>query len=229
MAGGVELGFAAAADPEDAWRLRSAYFPSKLGGRPAWLGEDGLPGPGALRCARCQQPRAFLLQLYAPLPGRHDTFHRSLFVFACRGAACYRLPGPGGPLCGEPGGWRRCGGRPAARPGPAERRLSPQCSGASCRGGTASTPRSRPPRSPRRAPWLLPGGSAAASACAASAAASGPAPAAAATAPPTAGPSTRRWTGSAGTATPAGRPGMQVGPRRAPSRAGCESAGGPLG
>ncbi|XP_040410348.1 programmed cell death protein 2 [Cygnus olor] len=99
MAGGVELGFAAAAAPEDAWRLRSAYFPSKVGGRPAWLGEDGLPGPGALRCARCQQPRAFLLQLYAPLPGRRDAFHRSLFVFACRGAACYRLPGPGGPLC----------------------------------------------------------------------------------------------------------------------------------
>lgn len=99
MEGGVELGFAAAAAPEDAWRLRSAYFPSKVGGRPAWLGEDGLPGPGALRCARCQQPRAFLLQLYAPLPGRRDTFHRSLFVFACRGAACYSLPGPGGPLC----------------------------------------------------------------------------------------------------------------------------------
>ncbi|KAM8809356.1 programmed cell death protein 2 [Eudromia elegans] len=94
-AGGVELGFAAAAAP---WRLRSAHFPSKVGGRPAWLGEAGLPGPAALRCARCAQPCALLLQLYAPLPARHDAFHRSLFVFACRGAACYGAPGPRGPL-----------------------------------------------------------------------------------------------------------------------------------
>lgn len=103
MAGGVELGFAEPVGPGGAWRLRSAQFPSKVGGRPAWLGEAGLPGFDALRCGRCLQPRAFLLQLYAPLPGRPDAFHRTLFVFACRGAACYRLPGPGGPLCGEPG------------------------------------------------------------------------------------------------------------------------------
>ncbi|XP_062497738.1 programmed cell death protein 2 isoform X2 [Pezoporus occidentalis] len=99
MAAGVELGFAAAVGPAEAWRLRSAYFPSKVGGRPAWLGEAGLPGPAALRCGRCQQPCAFLLQLYAPLRDRPDAFHRTLFVFACRGAACYRLAGPQGPLC----------------------------------------------------------------------------------------------------------------------------------
>ncbi|XP_068795180.1 programmed cell death protein 2 isoform X2 [Struthio camelus] len=98
MAAGVELGFAAAAAAGQAWRLRSAYFPSKVGGRPAWLGEAGLPGPAALRCGRCGQPCALLLQLYAPLPGRADAFHRSLFVFACRGAACYRPAGPRGPL-----------------------------------------------------------------------------------------------------------------------------------
>ncbi|XP_048794128.1 programmed cell death protein 2 isoform X1 [Lagopus muta] len=99
MAGGVELGFAEAVGPGAAWRLRSAHFPSKVGGRPAWLGETGLPASDALRCGRCLQPRAFLLQLYAPLPDRPDAFHRTLFVFACRGAACYRLSGPGGPLC----------------------------------------------------------------------------------------------------------------------------------
>ncbi|XP_027577144.1 programmed cell death protein 2 isoform X1 [Pipra filicauda] len=99
MAPGVELGFAAAAaGPGGAWRLRSAYFPSKVGGRPAWLGEAGLPGPAALRCGRCQRPCAFLLQLYAPLPGRSDAFHRTLFVFACRGPACYRGSGPRGPF-----------------------------------------------------------------------------------------------------------------------------------
>ncbi|XP_067149502.1 programmed cell death protein 2 isoform X2 [Apteryx mantelli] len=101
MAAGVELGFAGAAAPGEAWRLRSAHFPSKVGGRPAWLGEAGLPGPAALRCGRCAQPCALLLQLYAPLPGRADAFHRSLFVFACRGAACYRPPGPRGPLRGD--------------------------------------------------------------------------------------------------------------------------------
>ncbi|KAM9018315.1 programmed cell death protein 2 isoform 1-T1 [Ara ararauna] len=99
MAPGVELGFAAAVGPAEAWRLRSAYFPSKVGGRPAWLGEAGLPGPAALRCGRCRQPCALLLQLYAPLRDRPDAFHRTLFVFACRGGACYRLPGPQGPLC----------------------------------------------------------------------------------------------------------------------------------
>ncbi|XP_041280064.1 programmed cell death protein 2 isoform X1 [Onychostruthus taczanowskii] len=99
MAPGVELGFAAAAEgPGGAWRLHSTYFPSKVGGRPAWLGEAGLPGPAALRCGQCQQPRAFLLQLYAPLPGRPDAFHRTLFVFACRSPACYRLAGPCGPF-----------------------------------------------------------------------------------------------------------------------------------
>uniref|UniRef100_A0A452IIV8 Uncharacterized protein n=1 Tax=Gopherus agassizii TaxID=38772 RepID=A0A452IIV8_9SAUR len=72
--GSNPLGFAEEAAP---WRLRSAQFPSKVGGRP-------------LRCARCGRPCAFLLQLYAPLPGRPDAFHRGLFVFCCRGPACYR-------------------------------------------------------------------------------------------------------------------------------------------
>lgn len=213
MAGGVELGFAEAVGPGGAWRLRSAHFPSKVGGRPAWLGEAGLPGSDALRCGRCLRPRAFLLQLYAPLPGRPDAFHRTLFVFACRGAACYRLPGPGGPLCGEPGA---AGGeeRPLRSPPPphSPAASSPQRSGASCRAATPPTPRSRPPKSPRRSPSRSRGGSAAAPLCAACAAAWDPAPAGAAAAPPTAAPSTRRWTGGAGIAAPAGRAGTQVGP-----------------
>ncbi|XP_028359781.1 programmed cell death protein 2 isoform X1 [Phyllostomus discolor] len=81
----VELGFVEAAP---AWRLRSEQFPSKVGGRPAWLGEAGLPGPAELACARCGRPLAFLLQLYAPLPGRADAFHRGLFLFCCRAPPC---------------------------------------------------------------------------------------------------------------------------------------------
>ncbi|XP_006876249.1 PREDICTED: programmed cell death protein 2 [Chrysochloris asiatica] len=85
MAALVELGFA---EKAPAWRLRSALFPSKAGGRPAWLGEAGLPGPAALSCPRCGRSPAFLLQLYAPLPGRADAFHRGLFLFCCRHPAC---------------------------------------------------------------------------------------------------------------------------------------------
>uniref|UniRef100_A0A8C6I9V9 Programmed cell death protein 2 n=1 Tax=Mus spicilegus TaxID=10103 RepID=A0A8C6I9V9_MUSSI len=83
--GPVELGFA---EEAPAWRLRSEQFPSKVGGRPAWLGLAELPGPGALACARCGRPLAFLLQVYAPLPGRDDAFHRSLFLFCCREPPC---------------------------------------------------------------------------------------------------------------------------------------------
>lgn len=81
----VELGFA---EEAPAWRLRSEQFPSKVGGRPAWLSLAELPGPGALACARCGRPLAFLLQVYAPLPGRDDAFHRSLFLFCCREPPC---------------------------------------------------------------------------------------------------------------------------------------------
>lgn len=81
----VELGFA---EEAPAWRLRSEQFPSKVGGRPAWLGLAELPGPRALACARCGRPLAFLLQVYAPLPGRADAFHRSLFLFCCREPPC---------------------------------------------------------------------------------------------------------------------------------------------
>uniref|UniRef100_A0A2K5V3K0 Programmed cell death protein 2 n=1 Tax=Macaca fascicularis TaxID=9541 RepID=A0A2K5V3K0_MACFA len=81
----VELGFAESAP---AWRLRSEQFPSKVGGRPAWLGAAGLPGPRALACALCGRPLSFLLQVYAPLPGRADAFHRGIFLFCCREPPC---------------------------------------------------------------------------------------------------------------------------------------------
>lgn len=84
-AGAAELGFA---EEAPAWRLRSSQFPSKVGGRPAWLGEAGLPGPAELACSLCGRPLAFVLQLYAPLPGRADAFHRGLFLFCCRAPPC---------------------------------------------------------------------------------------------------------------------------------------------
>ncbi|XP_078720528.1 programmed cell death protein 2 [Lampetra fluviatilis] len=85
----VELGFAAL-PPSSSWRLRAANFPSKVGGRPAWLGRDPLPGLAEqLACGRCANTCAFLLQVYAPLPNRDDCFHRSLLLFCCRDPTCY--------------------------------------------------------------------------------------------------------------------------------------------
>uniref|UniRef100_F6X2E4 Programmed cell death protein 2 n=1 Tax=Callithrix jacchus TaxID=9483 RepID=F6X2E4_CALJA len=80
---GHGLGFAELAR---AWRLRSGQFPTKVGGRPAWLGASGLPGPGALACAQCGRPLSFLLQVYASLPCHANAFHRGVFLF------CYREP-----------------------------------------------------------------------------------------------------------------------------------------
>lgn len=104
-AASVELGFAEAAP---AWRLRSEQFPSKVGGRPAWLGAAGLPGPAELACALCGRPLAFVLQLYAPLPGRADAFHRGLFLFCCREPPC----------CAGLRGERRGDARPSPGSGP---------------------------------------------------------------------------------------------------------------
>nr|XP_033795707.1 programmed cell death protein 2 [Geotrypetes seraphini] len=84
--GRVELGFV---EEVPAWRLSSPYFPSKVGGRPAWLGRARLPAPELLHCGCCHQPCAFLLQVYAPVSGRTDCFHRTLFLFCCRNPACY--------------------------------------------------------------------------------------------------------------------------------------------
>ncbi|KAM4771761.1 programmed cell death protein 2 [Rhinophrynus dorsalis] len=83
----IELGFV---QETESWRLRSPQFPSKVGGRPAWLGEVGVPGPEELQCNHCGKPLAFLLQVYAPCTG---SFHRSIFIFCCRNAGCYQASG----------------------------------------------------------------------------------------------------------------------------------------
>ncbi|XP_078412671.1 programmed cell death protein 2 [Cetorhinus maximus] len=77
----VELGFVEPAAPA---RLLSSQFPSKVGGRPAWLSLQ-LPDPERLRCGGCARPMVFLLQVYAP---RGRAFHRTLLVFCCAAPAC---------------------------------------------------------------------------------------------------------------------------------------------
>lgn len=82
----VVLGFLEDAEP---WRLLSSQFPSKVGGKPAWLSQRGLPSLPALECEICRLPLVFLLQVYAPISGQDRSFHRELFLFCCKTPECY--------------------------------------------------------------------------------------------------------------------------------------------
>lgn len=81
----VELGFV---EKRDAWALKSKYFPSKVGGKPAWLHLRDIPNGKRLSCRNCGEPCLFLLQVYAPLDDIDCAFHRTLFVFVCVAADC---------------------------------------------------------------------------------------------------------------------------------------------
>lgn len=87
----VELGFAEEIVTDDAidrLRISSTFFPSKIGGVPAWLNLQDLPDSRRVLCSICQKPMAFLLQIYAPMP--HDrSFHRSIFLFCCKDGKCH--------------------------------------------------------------------------------------------------------------------------------------------
>ena len=92
----VSLGFAEIPDAE--YFLESAYFPSKIGGNPAWLHPAGVPG-NKNRCPHCGQPLTFLLQVYAESTQHNqfpavNAFHRTLFLFTCRESACHAKPPP---------------------------------------------------------------------------------------------------------------------------------------
>ncbi|XP_025413978.1 programmed cell death protein 2 isoform X2 [Sipha flava] len=66
--------------------LTSRFFPSKVGGQPAWLDLKQIPEASELTCLKCNIPLVFLCQLYAPInePEFNGTcFHRTLFVFYC--------------------------------------------------------------------------------------------------------------------------------------------------
>lgn len=70
------------------FKLTSSFFPSKVGGKPAWLDLKHIPEASELTCPKCNIPVVFLCQLYAPIdePGFHgDCFHRTLYVFYCGG------------------------------------------------------------------------------------------------------------------------------------------------
>lgn len=82
----VDLGFVN--DDCDPRLLESRYFPSKVGGKPAWLSLNPIPPTDRLTCSNCSSQLVFLLQVYSPRDEQADAFHRTVFLFVCRNPAC---------------------------------------------------------------------------------------------------------------------------------------------
>lgn len=56
----IDLGFV---EECQAYLLTNRHFPSKVGGKPAWLELDNLPTVDELKCEKCKDPLIFLLQV----------------------------------------------------------------------------------------------------------------------------------------------------------------------
>ena len=80
----VDLGFI---EKTDSRLLKSKYFPSKVGGQPAWLSFASLPSQSELSCSVCGAPLTFLLQVYSARK-LSRAFHRTIFIFICRNPSC---------------------------------------------------------------------------------------------------------------------------------------------
>lgn len=81
----VDLGFI----DESAELLESRFFPSKIGGKPAWLDLKNIPSVKELTCLLCKLPLRFLCQLYCPINEKEIAFHRTLLVFLCGSKECF--------------------------------------------------------------------------------------------------------------------------------------------
>lgn len=86
---GIELGYLTNIECEETWKLHRCYFPSKLGGKPAWLDPKNLPSSDDLKCKSCGKPTIFLMQIYAPNETVDRAFHRTIFIFCCTKPECY--------------------------------------------------------------------------------------------------------------------------------------------
>ncbi|KAL3868880.1 hypothetical protein ACJMK2_041636 [Sinanodonta woodiana] len=83
----VELGFV---EEREELLLKSSFFPSKVGGKPAWLSLKPIPSPEQLSCKLCGETTIFLIQTYTPRDYTFSAYHRTLFIFVCRNPACCR-------------------------------------------------------------------------------------------------------------------------------------------
>ncbi|KAL1505787.1 hypothetical protein ABEB36_005268 [Hypothenemus hampei] len=82
-------------EPCENWLLESRFFPSKAGGKPAWLSLKSIPTTCDLTCEKCGKVMVFLCQIYVPLESNvtdqeqlDNNFHRSVYVFICRTMTC---------------------------------------------------------------------------------------------------------------------------------------------
>lgn len=83
----IDLGFLDDCEP---YLLTNRYFPSKVGGKPAWLELANMPGADRLQCPKCSQLMVFFAQVYAANDVQlTNCFHRSLFVFVCKQSVCW--------------------------------------------------------------------------------------------------------------------------------------------
>ncbi|PNW84571.1 hypothetical protein CHLRE_03g149500v5 [Chlamydomonas reinhardtii] len=81
-------------EPEKPHLLMRHRFPSKVGGRPAWLDPLRLPSTDMLTCKASGKPLDFLLQVYAPVDANPDEgFHRALFLFISPEGSRLKEPG----------------------------------------------------------------------------------------------------------------------------------------
>ncbi|RWS07352.1 programmed cell death protein 2-like protein [Dinothrombium tinctorium] len=87
----IDIGFVEKLDETQRFKLKSKYFPSKVGGKPSWLSLDSLPSTEQLKCDLCGNQLIYLLQIYAPFENNSNTFHRTLFVFCCNHSKCAKF------------------------------------------------------------------------------------------------------------------------------------------
>ncbi|KAN0041195.1 hypothetical protein ACTFIV_003731 [Dictyostelium citrinum] len=72
----------------DKSQLTSNYFPTKVGGKPAWLDLSNIPKKEELFCEKCSKQMSFLMQVYAPIDEKEDSFHRMIHIFCCKDPRC---------------------------------------------------------------------------------------------------------------------------------------------
>ncbi|KAN0047510.1 hypothetical protein ACTA71_001892 [Dictyostelium dimigraforme] len=72
----------------DKSQLTSNYFPTKVGGKPAWLDLGNIPKKEELVCEKCSKQMSFLIQIYAPFDEKEDCFHRMIHIFCCKDPRC---------------------------------------------------------------------------------------------------------------------------------------------
>jgi pre-rRNA-processing protein TSR4 len=89
---GVEwnIGFVEECPPLE---LSRQLFPSKVGGRPAYVNPVDVPTEKQLKCLYTREPLDFLLQVYAPDDDEPTAFHRAIYVFTSPHGGDLHRPG----------------------------------------------------------------------------------------------------------------------------------------